>query len=57
MKSEIENLLEGFSPDVLAERIRPDDITKLMEMTEAGATDEELMAFIRSLIARDNTLH
>jgi len=57
VKSEVENLLEGLSLDALAERMRPDDITKLMELTEAGATDQELMAFFRSLLARDNTLH
>jgi len=57
MKSEIENLLEGLSPDALEERMRPGERTKLMEMMEAGATDQELMEFICPLIARDNTLH
>ena len=57
VKSEIEKLLEGFSLDALLEKMRPDDITKLAEMMEAGATEQELMEFIWSRVAHDNPLH
>ncbi len=53
MKTEIEKLLEGFSLDALLEKMRADDITKLAEMMDAGATEQELLEFIWSRVAHD----